>query len=131
MNLKHQLTLLVFFILLSCTDKEAEHRKDLVRVAEEVNEKCPQMLDSETRIDGIEVKDPNTLVYHYSLINVEKQNVDTFQFYKMLWPGIISNIKTSVEMKKLRENNTVIEYLYLDKAKDTIYLFRIGPEKYN
>ena len=131
MNLKNLLVFLLFFILLSCTDKEAEHRKDLVRIAEEVNEKCPQMLDSETRLDGIEVKDPNTLVYHYSLINLEKKNVDTTQFYRMLWPGIISTIKTSVEMKKLRENNTLIEYLYLDKSKDTIFTFKIGPGDYN
>lgn len=129
--MKPFLFLFLFFIFISCTDKEAEHRKDLVRVAEEINEKCPQMLDSETRLDGIEVKDPNTLVYHYALIKLEKKNVDTAQFYRMLWPGIISNIKTSVEMKKLRENNTLIEYLYLDKSKDTIYVFRIGPEAYN
>jgi hypothetical protein len=129
--MKKYLRPFLFFVFFSCSDKEAEHRKDLVRIADEVNEKCPQMLDSETRLEGIEVKDPNILVYHYALINLEKKNVDTTQFYRMLWPGIISNIKTSAEMKKLRENNTRIEYLYLDKNKDTIYLFRIGPEKYN
>lgn len=124
----HACFLILFF---GCSNKLVEHQKDLARIAEEINEKCPQMLDSETRIEGIEVKDPNTLIYHYTLIHIEKKNVDTNQFYRMLWPGIISNIKTSIEMKKLRENNTLIEYLYLDKSKDTIYLFRIGPEKYN
>lgn len=129
--MKKYLIPLLFFVFISCKDKEEEHRKDLVRIAEEVNEKCPQMLDSETRLEGIEVKDPNILVYHYALINLEKKNVDTTQFFRMLWPGIISNIKTSAEMKKLRENNTWIEYLYVDKAKDTIYIFKIGPEEYN
>ena len=128
--MKKYLIVFLFFIFISCSDKQAEHQKDLVRIAEEINQKCPQMLDSETRLDGIEVKDPNTLVYHYSLIKLEKKNVDSVQFYRMLWPGIISNIKTSAEMKKLRENNTLIEYLYLDKSKDTIYTFRIGPGEY-
>ncbi len=128
--MKKYLSALLFFVLISCTNKEAEHRKDLGRIADEVNEKCPHMLDSETRLDVIEVKDPNTLVYHYALIKLEKKNVDTAQFYRMLWPGIISTIKTSAEMKKLRENNTLIEYLYVDKVKDTIYTFRIGPGEY-
>jgi hypothetical protein len=131
MFMKKYITPLLFLAFISCSDQEAEHRKDLVRIAEEVNQKCPQMLDSETRLEGIEVKDPNTLVYHYALINLEKKNVDTVQFYRMLWPGIISNIKTSAEMKKLRENNTVIEYLYTDKARDTIYTFKIGAREYN
>lgn len=123
-----QVSLLVLFF--SCTDTLVEHQKDLARIAEEINEKCPQMLDSETRIEGIEVKDPNTLIYHYTLIHIEKKNVDTNQFYRMLWPGIISNIKTSIEMKKLRENNTLIEYSYVDKSNQPIYTFHIGPKEY-
>jgi hypothetical protein len=77
------------------------------------------------------VKEPNTLVYNYTLVNLLSQNVDTTEFYRALWPGIISTIKVSVEMKKLREHHTTIEYFYQDKNKVPIYTFRIGPEAYN
>lgn len=117
-------------LFIGCSDPMIEHQKELVQIAEEVNAKCPQMLDSETRIDGIEVQSPNTLIYHYTLIKVDKNDVDTNQFYRMLWPGIISNIRTSIEMKKLRENNTMIEYSYHDKSNQLIYTFKIGPEHY-
>lgn len=121
--------LLVCFI--RCADSAEKNMEDLSKVAREINDKCPKMLDSETRLDGIEVKEPNTLVYKYTLINLSAQNIDTVQFYRALWPGIISNIKVSPEMKKLKQNNTNIEYYYQDKTNKAIYTFRIGPLDYN
>jgi hypothetical protein len=114
-----------------CADSAEKNIEDLSKVAREVNDKCPKMLDSETRLDGIEVKEPNTLIYKYTLINLLAQNVDTVQFYRALWPGIISNIKVSPEMKRLKQNNTNIEYYYQDKTNKAIYTFRIGPLDYN
>jgi len=124
-----------FLILFVCTlfigcDDERANMKELSAIATEVNAKCPQMLDSETRFDGIEVKEPNTLSYRYTLIKLLSQNVDTVQFYRMLWPGIVSNIRVSAEMKKLRENKTNIEYFYQDKNGKPIYTFRISPADY-
>lgn len=120
------------FVLFShCTDPVAKNMENLAEVAKVINEKCPQMLDSETRLDGIEVKDPNTLVYRYTLVNLLAENLDTAQFYRAMWPGLISNVKVSPEMKKLRENNTIIEYYYQDKTNKPVYAFRMGPSDYN
>lgn len=122
----------VLFTLFSgCSDPVAKNMENLSEVAKAINEKCPQMLDSETRLDGIEVKDPNTLVYRYTLVNLLAANLDTVQFYRAMWPGLISNIKISPEMKKLRENNTIIEYYYQDKTNKPVYTFRMGPSDYN
>ena len=120
----------LFLIFNGCLSSEESNRKALLETAAEINAKCPKMLDSETRLDGIEVKEPNTLVYRYTLMHVVSQNVDTVEFYKLLWPGIISNIKLSVEMKKLREAKTTIAYFYQDKNNVPIYTFRIEPEAY-
>lgn len=120
------------FVLFSrCADPVAKNMENLSEVAKAINEKCPQMLDSETRLDGIEVKDPNTLVYRYTLVNLLAANLDTAQFYRAMWPGLISNVKVSPEMKKLRENNTTIEYYYQDKTNKPVYIFRMGPSDYN
>jgi len=120
----------LLFLFSSCADRAEKNRQNLAKVAREINEKCPKMLDSETRLDGIEVKEPNTLVYQYTLVHVLSQNVDTVQFHRSLWPGIISTVKVSVEMKKLREENTTIEYYYQDKNNKPIYTFRISPAQY-
>ena len=127
--------LLICFCLLlgftRCTSDVEKNMTELARTAEEINEKCPAMLDSDTRLDGIEVKEPNTLVYKFTLTKLLVENVDTVSFYRMLWPGIISDIKVSLEMKKLREANTNIEYYYQDKNNKPIYTFHIGPAQYN
>jgi hypothetical protein len=63
-------------------------------------------------------------------MHVLSQNVDTVEFYRALWPGIISNIKVSLEMKKLREADTEIDYFYQDKNGKPIYTFHITPDRY-
>lgn len=121
---------ILMFALTRCADSAEKNKQSLMRIAGELNQKCPQMIDSETRFDGIDLKEPNTLVYKYTLVNINAKQVDTIQFYKALWPGIISTIKVSAEMKKLRENNTRIEYYYQDKNNQPIYTFKIGSEDY-
>jgi hypothetical protein len=89
------------------------------------------MIDSETKIEAIEIKGTNTIVYKYTLINLLAKNVDTVEFKKLLKPGIISVIKMSPEMKKLRDQNTVFEYYYQDKEQKFIYNFKIQAKDYN
>jgi cell division protein ZapA (FtsZ GTPase activity inhibitor) len=130
MRLVAYLFLLVFCFTFSNCETESSMRDELKQIAEEVNKKCPQMLDSETKFEGIDFKAPNGLIYKYTLINLSVQNVDTAQFKLALWPGILSTIKISPEMQKLRDNNTNIEYSYFDKTKKHIYTFKVSPKDY-
>jgi len=128
-SFKTFLFVLVVF-LTACSDEQL-FVNELKQIAIDVNKKCPQMIDSETRLDGIEVQEPNTLVYKYTLVNVYLQDVDTHQFYLSMWPGLLSYVKVNKEMQKLRDNNTNIHYLYKDKAQKLFYLFKINPTHYN
>lgn len=118
---------LLFF---SCREAGEEHRLSLARIAAEINEHCPKMLDSETQLDGIEFREPNTLVYLYTLVRIPAGDVDTVAFHRALWPGVISHIRVSADMKKIRENNTHIEYVYRNKHQTRIYTLRIQPSDY-
>ena len=89
------------------------------------------MLDSETRIDGVQLLGENTLQYNYTLVNLLSQNVDTAQFRRALWPGILGMIRVSSDMQKLRDQNATIQYHYRDKQGGPIYTFVIRPEHYN
>lgn len=131
MKLSFKTICLLFFVLAfaQCAN-ETDSTEELQGIVTEFNKKCPQMIDSETRIDALEFKEPNTLTYKYSLINLNAMNVDTHQFYLAMWPGLLSTIKISPEMKKLRDNNATIEYYYQDKSKKFIYLFKILPKDY-
>lgn len=123
-----------FFILtlmaFSCGDDQM-FVDDLRHIAEDVNKKCPRMVDSETRLDGLQIKEPNTLVYRYTLVNAVLTPADTHQFYLSMWPGLLSFIKVSKELEKLREHGTEIHYEYKDKSDKVFYTIKIKPEDYN
>lgn len=121
---------LLIFLFTAC-DINSDNEVNLAKIANEFNKKCPQMIDSETRIDRIDITEPNTIIYKYTLINLPAKNVDTIEFKKALFPGIISIIKLSPEMKPLRENATNFEYQYSDKSNIPIYTFKIFPKDYN
>lgn len=96
-----------------------------------INSECPKMLDSETRLEKVELLPPLRIAYYFSLVNVYRQNVDTQLFRRNLWPGLLSAVRTSPELENLRDNRMRFEYVYLDKAKQLIYTFSIRPEHYN
>lgn len=122
------LCLVLFFS--SCGLGEEKDKFSLAEIASEFNENCPRMVDQETRIDGIEILQPNTIVYKYTLINLPIANVDTTVFRNAMRPGLISMIKLSPEMKELRDAGIVFHYLYNDKGNHHIYTFKIGPDDY-
>ncbi|MBX3165244.1 MAG: hypothetical protein KF900_12280 [Bacteroidetes bacterium] len=104
---------------------------ELTQIAADISQSCPQMIDSETRFDGVVFKLPDTLTYNYTLVNLLAQNVDTAEFRRALFPGILSNIRVSSDMKKLRDNAIVICYAYRDKNNRPVYVFKISPNHYN
>lgn len=121
--------LLIFGSTVSCRN-EVPYQEELYEIAVKINAKCPQMIDSETRLDGIEIKEPVTLVYKYTLVNLMRENVDTAAFRRALWPGLVSNIKISSDMKKLRDNETIVHYAYSDKSNKPILTVTITPNDY-
>ena len=127
-----RINIFIFIIIFSLTNcQESSNKDDLKQIVHGLNKKCPKMIDSETKFEGLEFIEPNKIIYKFTLINLSVLNVDTTQFKLALWPGILSTIKISSEMKKLRDNQTNIDYLYLDKYKRHIYTFKIVPENYH
>ncbi|MEO6305406.1 MAG: hypothetical protein ABIP51_19750 [Bacteroidia bacterium] len=121
------LTFCAFFW--QCTSPEAVDKKTL-KVVEQFNSKCPMMIDAETRMDGIEIKGGNTIVYKYTLINLFAEKVDTAQFNLALRPGIITTIKTNTELAELKRIKSSFEYQYRDRENKFIYSFVISPDDY-
>ncbi len=122
------LSLILFFA--QCNSSQ-NISSELSQIAADISEACPQMIDSETRLDNVKFKIPDTLIYNYTLINLLAQNVDTTEFRRALFPGLLSGIRVSSDMKKLRDNNIVICYAYKDKNNRPIYVFTITPNHYN
>ena len=124
-----------FFILflsvvfIQCNTSE-KIDNNAIKVVNKFNEKCPMMIDSETRMDGIDIKG-NSVVYKFTLINLLLENVDTSAFNKNLRPGIINSMKGNKDLDELKRINSVFEYYYKDRENKFIYSFKITPEDYN
>ncbi len=118
-------------IFFSCSPPKSEIMDDKAfEVVERFNKKCPMMVDSETRIDAIEVKKPNTVLYKYTLVNINVEKVDTVSFNAALRPGIINTLKTNPDIKDLRDAKANFEYYYKDKKGKFIYSFTVTPKDY-
>lgn len=129
-NLQLLFCTLLSLILCQCNTPETIDDKAL-KVVTQFNSKCPMMIDAETRMDGIEIKNGNTIKYKYTLINLLANNVDTAKFNFALRQGIINTIKTNKELDELKRINSSFEYYYSDRENKFIYSFVIAPNDYN
>lgn len=125
------LIVLLFLILTPSCEFIQSGEKGIQEEIAAINSECPKMIDSETRLERVELLQTQRIAYYFSLVNVYRQNVDTQLFRRNLWPGLLSAVRTSPELENLRENEMKFEYVYLDKAKQLIYTFSIKPEHYN
>ncbi|MDO9000255.1 MAG: hypothetical protein Q7W45_10865 [Bacteroidota bacterium] len=121
---------LLALLFTQCAAPETIDNK-AIKVVKQFNSQCPMMIDAETRMDGIEIKAGNTIVYIYTLINLQVENVDTSKFNVAVRPGIITTIKTNKELDELKRINSNFEYYYKDRNGKFIYSFVITPNDYN
>jgi hypothetical protein len=105
--------------------------KALVEMANEFNKTLPLMIDSETRVDNVMPLPDKTILYTYTLISYDKETIDTLVIKSNLEPYMINNIKTSPEMKFLRDNKITFRYFYRDKNGNYLFSMQIKPDQYN
>jgi hypothetical protein len=102
----------------------------LMIVAEEVNKACPVVVDKETRLDNAVALPENTFQYNYTLVNVEKSDIDTVGFKATMDPLILNQLKTNPQMKFFRDNKVTMNYLYKDKNGVFVSLISVSPDEY-
>lgn len=104
--------------------------KNLMKEASKLNESCPMMVDSETRLDNAVASPNKTFQYYYTLVNVEINQVNPAEGRKVLEPQITNIIKTNPDMKAMRDLGVTFKYNYRDKNGIFIFDIVIGPDKY-
>jgi len=104
----------------------------LKAVAQDLNKKGPQLIDSETRIDSTTAAG-DTLVYHYTLVNLTKQDTTVnFEGAKAyIQKQAQANFDTNTKMNELREMKVKLKYEYSDKKGQPLFDFTITATKTN
>lgn len=103
---------------------------DLKKVATEFNKKGPQQIDQFTRLDSVSSIGKTNFIYYYTLIDMEKSEVNLDTVNKYVRPSIIENIKNSPELKIYRDNNITMDYKYYDRNGAFVLDIAVTPELY-
>ena len=104
--------------------------KVMMKMASEINESCPIMVDSETRLDNAIALPSNVFQYNYTLINTEKESVDISALKDYLEPNITNFVRTNPDMKLQRDNRVTINYYYKDKHGNYLLTISVTPDQY-
>ena len=104
--------------------------KVMMKIASEINETCPIMIDSETRLDNTIFLPSNVFQYNYTLINMDKETVDIDMLKTYLEPNITNFVRTNPDMKFQRDNKVTINYYYKDKDGNYLFTISVTPEQY-
>jgi len=104
-----------------------EQMKD---AAVEINKISPKMMDEYSRLDSATTIADKTFKYHYTLINMTKEEVHIDVLTKFIRPEIIENARNSPELKIFRDNKITVSYNYYDKNGEFITNIDVTPELY-
>jgi dihydroneopterin aldolase len=125
--------ILVAFAVTGCS-KDAKVYNEVVKASEEMNKKCPMVIDADTRLDNTAATDnPITLTYNYTAVTVEKKDVDpeVTNIKAAMIKSTQNNIDTSPAMKFYRDNHVNLKYSYKDKNGKFLFDYTITPKETN
>ncbi|AUC75440.1 hypothetical protein [Olleya sp. Bg11-27] len=104
---------------------------ELKNVAIEMNKQTPIAIDQYTRLDSASSKGKINFIYHYTLLDMTKSEVNIDTANKYIRPNIIQSVKNSPELKTYRDNNITLDYKYYDKTGAFTMEISVTPELYN
>ena len=104
--------------------------KKMSTVATEMNKTCPMMADEYSRLDSATTFPDKIFQYNFTLVNLEKSEVNLDTVKKYVEPGILNNAKTNPAMQPLRDNKVTLVYNYMDKKGVFVLKITVTPDMY-
>ncbi len=124
------LIILSLLSLLQCKPKGKALNKQLNRMALEVNESAPVMLNSFIRLEGASVSSDNVFQYRYTVLNTDNPDSMVQSGLPLLRETIRNEYKSKPQLRVFKENNVVVEYMFMSEENRVIHSLRMNPEEY-
>jgi len=102
----------------------------MMQAASEFNKMCPIMVDKETRLDNSMALPDNVFQYNYTLVNMEKNNINISELEEYIKPIILNTIKTNPDLKLFRDHKTTMSYDYKDKNSEHLFKLSFTADQY-
>lgn len=133
--MKGRLTYKMFFgtlcaLVFSC-QKTTDNLSDfdnLKRLADEVNTIAPRNIDESTRLDSAGVKQPNILLYYYTIREEDSTVIDIQRAKEGMRAAAQANLDT-LKGKQLFKGHIVMQYVYRDTLGKPLFDFSINTKK--
>jgi len=117
-------------LLLSACTTAPEYSSLLDQAAKEINVECPIMVDNETRLDSVATAPNLTFIYYYSLIYMDKVNVNIEELKGYLKPNILDNAQYNEALQDFRQNKVSMVYRYADMEGSFLFEINVKPDDY-
>ncbi|WP_345848453.1 hypothetical protein [Shewanella algae] len=101
-------------------EKQAKINEVLNKAAQQINATTPTMVDAETRLDKASLGEDARLIYHYTLINVDPQNVEKSWVKTALRDSILPSVCSNDKMISSIKLGVNFEYAY--SGSNGVYL---------
>ncbi|SHF85857.1 hypothetical protein [Dysgonomonas macrotermitis] len=105
-------------------------QKELEKRAQDVNEKCPIIIDQTIRLDSCEVLPDNTFQYNYTFLFIDATKIDREEFKEEMKDVLLFNLQNNEELKRLTEKDVNFVYCCKDENGKPLGRLTITPEDY-
>jgi len=123
----------VFASIFSYSQSTSEIYSFLKEASVSVNANCPTMVDEITRLDMVNVYEPKTIEYRYTLLKSKSdyspQMLETMKSYML--NSLSSSVKNTESMSILRDYDVTFMYTYYDKFGNFLFTCTIYPYMYS
>jgi hypothetical protein len=127
---------IIIFIFISAVLKIALRESpttlndDMIKAANEINSHAPIVIDSTTRFDRVNVLPGNVFQYNYTILTLDRSQVDTNLLKTSGRGSMISQMKQDPKASIFRDNNIEIQAKYVDKNGASVAILSIYPNEY-
>ncbi len=129
-SLKYYSIITLVMMLIQCSPKGKQLNDQLTKMADNLNESTPVVLDPHTRFDSVGVTPDNIFQYYYTLIDIDNPK----ELLKEQKEEIIKNMglafTTDKSLHIFTKNNVTLQYIYSDTTKAVIDIITIESGKH-
>ncbi len=104
--------------------------KTLASATELINERCPEMVDPESRLDSVLLSREGDVYFYYTLPSRKSSAINPSSFTAFLLPGIIENLRYNPDLRMHRDSSLTFIFNYTGSGGKLVTEFVVGPERY-
>ncbi|XLS29604.1 hypothetical protein ACJD0Z_02005 [Flavobacteriaceae bacterium M23B6Z8] len=104
--------------------------RQLKEAAADLNSKLPIHTDTFSRLDSVAAIGDHSYSHYYTLIEMEKAEVNLDTVNKYVKPELLKNARTNPDLQGFRDHKITLNYIYYDKNGEYVTTITATPETY-